>query len=215
MLIPIGDDQVKGGYRPWLTYVLIVANVLIFLVQTFVPEADGLIAHAMVPGEVVMGVDLYAMITSMFLHGSWIHLIGNMLFLWIFGDNIEATVGTGTFFLFYLIGGLFASVAQIMIDMHSAIPVLGASGAIAALMGAYMIMFPKSRIRMILLWFPIPFRVTAWVFFAFYVWGQLTGFMGSTIEGGGVAYGAHLGGLAIGAVAGWNWRVRTESVSLG
>ena len=143
------------------------------------------------------------------MHGSWLHLLGNMLYLWIFADNIEAVIGNFRFVLFYLAGGLLASLAQVLIDPTSGIPVVGASGAIAAVMGAYFIMFPGSRIRMFFLIFFIVFYVPSWVFLGlWFVQQAISGFgvLGASPEMGGIAWWAHIGGFAFGIVAGFYYR---------
>ena len=145
------------------------------------------------------------------MHGDLMHLGGNMLYLWIFADNIEATVGSWKFTLFYLLGGLFASYAHISLDPSSTIPCVGASGAIAAAMGAYLVMFPKSKIKIILLIFFRVFYLPAMAVLGIWIAMQLYSGIGgleflSGGEGkdvGGVAYWAHIGGFAIGVVAGF------------
>ena len=118
MIFPIGDTNVKGGYKPFFSYSLIVINVLIFLVQ--LSTAGNLVCEfATIPQEVSEGRRLFTLFTSMFLHGGWMHLIGNMMFLWIFADNIEAIIGNRNFIIFYILGGLFSSVAHIMIELYT------------------------------------------------------------------------------------------------
>ena len=145
MLFPIGDDQVKGGYFPLFSYSFIALNIIIYYLQT--TTASGLYEYAAVPVEIVQGQDLHTLITSMFLHGGLMHIIGNMLFLWVFADNIEATIGNFRFLIFYILGGLAAHAAHIYFNLDSNIPTVGASGAISAVMGAYLVMFPTSRVQ--------------------------------------------------------------------
>ena len=150
MFLPIGDDQVKGGHRPTFAYGFIVLNVLIFLYQVnMAPQLQEafVFEYGSIPQEIQAGEDWFTLFTSMFLHGGWMHLIGNMLYLWIFADNIEATVGSGVFVVFYLLGGLAAHLGHIMFNSGSTIPTVGASGALSAVMGAYLVMFPRSTIK--------------------------------------------------------------------
>lgn len=209
MIFPIGDDQVKGGYRPWFSYSFIVLNVLVFLFKISLnweqQEAFDMYFGA-IPSEINRGVDLFTLVTSMFLHSDWWHLIGNMLFLWVFADNIEATVGSLKFVTFYFIGGFVAVAAHIWFNVSSELPMIGASGAISAVMGAYLVMFPVSRIKMLFLIFP--FRITAWIFLGLWIvqqWSFGTSSHASE-TGGGVAWWAHIGGFAMGLVAGFLFR---------
>jgi rhomboid family protein len=205
MIFPIGDDQVKGGNFPVFSYGFIVLNVVIFIFENQMPQgqfATFVNEYGSIPNEITQGKDWYTLLTSMFLHGGWMHLIGNMLFLWVFADNIEATVGNIRFLLFYLIGGLAAVGGHIYFNQDSIIPMVGASGAISAVMGAYLVMYPRSRVR--LLFFIFPFRVSAWLFLGIWIIQQM--FYGtaslSSAEGGGVAWWAHIIGFAFGLLSG-------------
>ncbi len=196
MFFPVGDTQVKGGYTPYFSYSFIVLNVLIFLWQISHPYLH--IEHALVPMEILQGEDTYTLISSMFMHGSWMHLLGNMLFLWVFADNIEATVGNFNFLAFYLLGGLAATGAHILFNTGSAVPSLGASGAIAAVLGAYLVMFPKSRIKTFIFYFIV--GIPAFVFLGIWFFMQFSGLMGAE---SGVAWWAHIGGFVFGLIAGY------------
>jgi membrane associated rhomboid family serine protease len=214
MLFPIGDDQLKGGYKPMVSYSLIALNVLCFFAQNtdpsgllYVPDLGS------VPQEISHGVDLYTLITSMFMHGGFMHLLGNMLFLWVFGDNIEAAVGNLKFALFYVMGGLVASAAQIAIAPESPVPCVGASGAIAAVMGAYLVMYPKSRVKMLFVITFSRFYIPAIAFLGMWIVQQVMSGMGALpmfsnpgSDAGGVAYWAHIGGFVAGLVAGFLFR---------
>lgn len=152
MIFPIGDDNIEGGHKPIVSYTLIVLNIIVFILQMLF--GDPLIHEfASVPNSIIKGDNLITLLTSMFLHGSLMHILGNMLFLWVFADNIEAVIGSFLFIVFYISGGLIASGAHILTDPLSIIPTIGASGAISAVMGAYMIMFPKSRVKLIFILF--------------------------------------------------------------
>ncbi len=216
MFFPIGDDQVKGGHRPFITYLLLAINVAVFIWQQRLPaqEVEAVLhQYGAVPIDIVHGERLYSLLTSIFLHGSWTHLLGNMLFLWIFGDNIEATIGSGRFLLFYLLGAMAAHLGHIWFYAGSTIPVVGASGAIAAIMGAYFVMFPGSRI--IVWFFFLTFRVSAFVFLGLWIFQQwlngqealLLATSGST----GVAWWAHIGGFVFGLPMGILYRFRWGS----
>lgn len=196
MIFPIGDTQVKGGSFPYFSYGFIALNILIFLAQ--VSSANYLIDYAAVPTSILNGEDYHTLLTSMFMHGGWMHLIGNMLFLWVFADNIEATVGNFNFLGFYLLGGLAASAAHIFFNMQSSIPSLGASGAISAVLGAYLVMFPKSKIKTLVFYFFV--SVPAFLFLGFWIFQQLI-----SVGGGseGVAWWAHIGGFVFGVIGGF------------
>ncbi len=215
MIFPIGDDQVKGGAYPYITYLFIGFNVLIFLFEASLPM-DALerfiYEYGSIPQEIQQGQDLFTLLTSTFLHGGWMHLIGNMLFLWVFGDNIEATVGSVVFLLFYLGGGLFASLAHTFFNLGSNIPSVGASGSISAILGAYLIMFPRSRIKLLVIFFFRSFRVAAIYFLGFWIVQQLFSGIGSmgpdTAASAGVAWWAHIGGFVFGVAVGLLFRMR-------
>jgi len=237
MIFPIGDDQVVGGHKPIFSYLFIVLNILIFVFQTQVP--GNLVCDlGFIPNEFSQGQDTFTILTSTFLHGGWMHLIGNMLFLWVFADNIEATIGNIPFLLFYLVGPVGASlvhyffsaarliegccnicevggvvcagVAEGTVPMcPGTIPTVGASGAISAVLGAYLVMFPKSKIKLIFLLFFSTFRITAIFFLGFWIIQQLISGVGSlgAAVGGGTAWWAHIGGFAIGVVSGLLFRM--------
>ena len=212
MFFPIGDDQVRGGHYPIITYTFIALNVVIFVYQLQFPDA--LVGQfGSVPAETVRGENLLTLITSMFLHGGWAHLIGNMVFLWVFADNIEATIGSTRFLVFYLLGGLVGHAAHIYFNWYSTIPTIGASGAISAVMGAYLIMFPTSRIKV---WFFfLIFRMQAIFFLGLWIamqWMSGTASLEvNTAQTGGTAWWAHIGGFAFGVVAGFYFRFQYPS----
>lgn len=210
MIFPIGDDQVKGGYFPLFSYSFIVLNIAIFIFQIMLPEGklDAFWDEfGSIPIEIAQGKDLYTLGTSMFLHGDFMHLLGNMLFLWVFADNIEATVGNLRFICFYALGGLVAVIGHIYFNMESTVPMIGASGAISAVMGAYLVMFPHSRVKLLFLIFP--FRVSAWIFLGLWIWQQWMAGTSSLADGSassGVAWWAHIAGFAFGLAAGFFFR---------
>lgn len=213
-MFPVGDDRGPGTGAPIVTMALIVVNVLAFFIELGQGSQGALqsfiTAWGVVPREYSVGRDLPPLIpfpfwatlfTSMFLHGGWMHLGGNMLYLWIFGDNIERAMGAARFLGFYLICGVVAGLAHIVFSGGSAVPSVGASGAISGVLGGYLLLFPKNRVR-VLMRGGIA-SVPAIVVLGFWIVIQLFSQIGSiaeTSDGGGVAYMAHIGGFAAGLV---------------
>lgn len=217
MFFPIGDDQIKGNYRPIFTYLLILINCYIFWQEYQMPEAELKLlfeTYAAVPKKILAGQALNTLFTSMFLHGGWSHLIGNMVFLWIFGDNIEIAVGNLRFLLFYLLGGIFSALVHSLVLANSQMPAIGASGAIAAVLGAYLIMFPSSKIKVFFLLFFSVFRVSAFVFLGIWIAQQLLAgwaLLGIQVaETAGVGYWAHIGGFGFGIIGGMFFRTTVK-----
>ncbi len=219
-------DENETQRTPVLTFLLIAANVAVWLL---VQGAGSPLALArsvcdlgLIPGELTgmlrpgtrfpMGDGLVCLtdpgrqashiLTSMFLHGSWMHLLGNMWFLWIFGNNIEDSMGPGRFGLFYALSGAAAALLQVMINPSSGIPMVGASGAISGVMGAYLVLYPRVRVFTMV---PIGFFITsialpAWTMLLYWMALQFLGVLVGRSEGGGVAFGAHIGGFVAGVV---------------
>lgn len=241
MFFPISDDDrhlVKPAYVTWL---LLISNVLVYMYQLQNPLFT--YGYSAVPAEITTGRDIVepiqlligggesvaiphirgpspiylTLLTSMFMHGGWMHIGGNMLFLWIFGDNVEHRFGHGRFTVFYLVSGLVASFAQIAISPDSAIPTLGASGAIAGILGAYLVLFPHNRVHAILIFQVV--SVPAFLVIAIWAVTQFVGGFGSRDvagQSGGVAYAAHIGGFIAGALIALFFRgqLRTEPDSV-
>jgi membrane associated rhomboid family serine protease len=214
-VFPIGDENHAIRSRPVVTWVLIALNVVVFLYQLTLTERDlnqFYFDWGTIPLEISRGDDLFALVTSMFLHGGWLHIAGNMLFLWVFGDNVEDTMGHFSFLLFYGLCGLAASGLQVLVDQDSRVPMIGASGAISGVLAAYLILYPHGRIRTILLiGIPILIMVPAWGMIGYWILIQfINGFLSlgvNTAEtGGGVAYFAHIGGFIAGATLVWLFR---------
>lgn len=213
-MFPIGDDNDQGGAVPVVTWGLIVLNVLAFLLEISRPTEAALQTFieswGVVPREYSAGRDLAPLIaapywttllTSMFLHGGWMHLGGNMLYLWIFGDNIERVMGPVKFLVFYLVCGLAASAAHIFFNLQANTPAVGASGAISGVLGGYLLMFPKNRVRVLSRGGIV--HVPAVVVLGLWIVLQLVSGVGtiaatSETSGGGVAYMAHIGGFVAG-----------------
>src|SRR5512141_2881422 len=150
-MLPIGDDDSARRTTPIVTYALIAINVLFFLVE--LSAGDAFINRwSVVPRQLLAhpAAEFITIFTAMFMHAGWLHLLGNMLFLWIFGDNVEDRLGHAKFLVFYLLAGIAATLAQFALAPHSSVPNVGASGAIAGVLGAYILMFPQSRVNVLL-----------------------------------------------------------------
>ena len=201
-LIPLGDASRRPSRIPFVTALIVVVNGLVFVLELM--GGDPFVNKwSAIPAQILSGHRLITLITSMFLHGSWSHIIGNMIFLWAFGPEIEDAMGRWRYPGFYLAGGLVAMIAQVAADPHSTVPSLGASGAIAAVMGAFLVTYPRDRIRSVLFIF-VFVRTTfvpAALLIGFWFLSQLVD-AGSVadVQTGGVAYMAHIGGCIFGAV---------------
>lgn len=201
-MLPIGDDDTSRGIVPLVTYALIALNVLFFFVE--LSGGDAFIRKwAFVPSRFLANPfgDFPTLLTSMFMHAGWAHLGDNMLYLWIFGDNVEDRFGHTTFIIFYLCCGLAATFAQLAFSLGSTVPNLGASGAIAGVLGAYILLFPRGKIRVLQGQGVI--QVPAVIAIGFWIVLQLFSGIGSianTADTGGVAYMAHIGGFIAGFV---------------
>jgi membrane associated rhomboid family serine protease len=231
-MIPIGDDNSDRRTRPFVTWALIAVNVFVFIVwQGFGTNERFTYAFAAVPAEILTGKDivtpdrafvdrstgqrylvpglqptpvpvLLTLLTSMFMHAGLAHLLGNMLYLLIFGDNVEDWLGHFRYFLFYLFCGVAASLAHVYTTQLTGgaltVPSLGASGAISGALGAYLLLFPRKRVRVLVSWFivPVPAIVAVGLWFLFQLVNGL-GYLGGG-TGGGVAYAAHIGGFVAG-----------------
>jgi membrane associated rhomboid family serine protease len=226
MLFPLGDDNTDRVITPYVTWTLIVVNVLVFIYQLMSDQFT--YGYSVVPYEITHGVDLVSpggmdrygrmvsapqypgpvpiwltLFSAMFMHGGWAHIGGNMLYLWIFGDNVEDRMGHVKFIIFYLLCGLLASGTHIFFSPTSKVPSLGASGAIAGVLGAYLVLFPHQRVRVI-----VPMGIFSQLtelpaIIVIGLWGLLQfigGFGTLGVEGGGVAYMAHVGGFVAGLV---------------
>jgi len=229
MVFPIGDDNSDRTVTPYVNYILIALNVLVFvLFQGFGSNERFTYAWATVPQEIVTGTDIarpvvvndpisgdpvgriplqptpgsvyLTLLTSMFMHGGFAHLFGNMLYLWIFGDNLEDDLGHARYVVFYLLCGVLASMAHVLTNTSSYIPSLGASGAISGVLGGYILQHPHRRVRAIVLRgfvTEIPAYVAIGLWFVFQLISGL-GMLGGGAQVGGVAYAAHIGGFIAG-----------------
>ena len=225
-MFPIGDDNSEITVTPYVNYLFIGINILVFVLLQQLGSNDAFsYAFSLVPREVTTGVDLQGVIpvtnsagqvlgeiqhfqtplpvyfnflSSMFMHGDIMHIFGNMLFLWIFGDNLENLLGHIRFAAFYIVCGLAAALAQVVMEPSSAIPMLGASGAISGILGGYLLLFPKRPVRAII--FNFLTTVPAFVALGLWIGYQiLLGFLAPAGQGG-VAYAAHIGGFIAGVV---------------
>lgn len=234
MVFPIGDDNSDRHIAPVVNVALIALNILVFLfLQGCGSDLGFTYAFSTVPGEIASGTDIVTedrtvqdpstgetfsvpglqrtplsvyvtLLTSMFMHGSFAHILGNMFFLMIFGDNVENRLGHLRYLIFYLVTGLLASLAHVattfVLGMDPLVPTLGASGAISAVLGAYLVLFPRRRVRVLMFSFyvqEVPAIVAIGIWFLFQVISGI-GMLGG--ESGGVAYGAHIGGFVAGMV---------------
>src|SRR5436305_12795548 len=201
-MIPL-RDVIPSRTTPYITVTIIVLNAIAWLFEVSLPH-ETLNEFLTVYGVVPAYFSWPTLVTSMFLHGSWSHVIGNMWYLWIFGDNIEDRVGHGRFIVFYLFCGCAAALGQVAVDPESMLPTIGASGAIAGVMGAYFVLYPHSRVLTLILWIFIPVvEMPALVLLGFWFLMQL--FSAGTVAvtaashgSGGVAFAAHVAGFVAG-----------------
>jgi len=210
MFFPIGDDNSRRTRVPYMTLGLVAANVVVFLGELFANSQGGLealITHwAVIPADYTQGAGIggpvpWTLLTSMFLHGGWAHVIGNLVYLGIFGDNVESAMGHLSFLAFYLLTGALASAAHILSAPASTLPSLGASGAISGVLAAYLVLFPRNPV-LVLVWFQVR-AVPALLVIGLWAVFQLVVGAGSLMgprEAGGVAYLAHVGGFVAGLV---------------
>ena len=203
MGIPLRDISRRPTHRPVITVAIIAINIFVFVLELAGGDAF-VLQWSAIPAQIMAGQHWVTLLTSMFMHGGWMHIIGNMVFLWAFGPEIEDAMGPVRYLAFYLLGGLVASVAQVVALSSSTVPNLGASGAIAAVMGAFIVTYPRDRIRTLLFlgWFVTVTVIPAAVLIGIWFLIQLFSQVGSVVQAqaGGVAYMAHVGGFVFGAV---------------
>lgn len=205
-MFPIRDHN-PSEKTPYITYILIAANVVIFLMYWPLFSDERALFRfwldwALIPENVSDGRGLHGLFTSMFLHGGFWHLGGNMLFLWIYGDNLEEDLGHFGFLAFYITCGIGAGLVHVMAEPSSVVPTVGASGAIAGVMGAYLLMYPKAKIDVLFI-FVVFFKIwpiRAWIILGLWFALQLFGGFNTSPGGAGIAYWAHIGGFVIGAI---------------
>jgi membrane associated rhomboid family serine protease len=210
-MIPISDASRRPVRFPIATVTIVGLNAIMFLFE--LQGGDAFINRwSLVPADIVAGRNLLTIFTAMFMHAGWEHILGNMLFFWVFGPEIEDVMGPLRFIVFYLLGGLAATFAQVVVDPTSTIPNLGASGAIAAVMGVFLITYPRDQIKTVLFlgWFIGVRLVPAIILVGLWFLVQLFSEVGAlaTVQSGGVAYMAHVGGFIFGLLLGRLFEVR-------
>jgi len=213
-MIPL-RDVIPSRTTPYVTITLIALNALAWFYELSLPR-DTLTRFIEVYGVVPAALSVSTLFTSMFLHASWSHVIGNMWYLWIFGDNVEDRMGHGRFTVFYLLCGVAAALGQVAMDPASTLPTIGASGAIAAVMGAYFVLYPQSRVlTLVPLFFyfeifemPAIFLLGFWFLMQLFSAGAIA--VTANTHGGGVAFMAHVAGFAVGALAVFIFRKRQQ-----
>lgn len=215
-MIPYRDHQPSSTF-PIVTVALIAINVLVFLYELTLMASGNmdpfLQQWAFIPNQLLSspGQEWITIFSAMFMHGGWAHIIGNMLYLWIFGDNIEGSMGHGLYLAFYLLAGIIATFAQVLIAPNSTVPNLGASGAIAGVLGAYLVFFPGARVDVLIPTGRIMGRAQVSAIIVLGLWIGLQILLGVTSSGqvadtGGVAYFAHIGGFIAGVIAGFLYK---------
>ncbi|HET6485135.1 MAG TPA: rhomboid family intramembrane serine protease [Spirochaetia bacterium] len=205
-MIPLGDASRRPRRFPVVTLSIIAVNVFVFILELLGGD-DFILRWSLEPAGILTVHGVITVFTSMFMHAGWEHIIGNMLFFWVFAPDIEDAMGRFTFLLFYLLGGVVAAVAEVVVNPSATIPSLGASGAIAAVMGAFLITYPRDRIRTVLFfgffvrvaYVPAVLMIGLWILTQ--VFSQV-GAMAQVQTGGGVAYMAHIGGFIYGVLTG-------------
>jgi len=201
-VVPLSDASRRPRHFPAVTALIILINVAVFVAELMRGDAF-VLKWSVVPADIFAGHHWITILTAMFLHGSWSHIIGNMVFLWAFGPEIEDTMNPLRYSVFYLAGGLVAMLAQVLASPHSTVPNLGASGAIAAVMGAFLVTYPRDRMRSLLVIFifvrvtfiPAALLIVVWFLIQLVNAGAV-----ANVQTGGVAYLAHIGGCIFGAV---------------
>jgi len=203
-MLPLEDESRRPSRVPIVTIAIIAVNAFVFMLE-LVGGDQFVTRWSAIPAQIVAGHRLETLLTSMFMHGSWSHIIGNMIFLWAFGPEIEDAMSPRRYAVFYLVGGIVSMLAQVAFDPHSTVPNLGASGAIAAVMGAFLVTYPGDKIRTIV-FFGFFYRITfipaalligVWFLLQLLEFGAV-----AQVQTGGVAYLAHIGGMVFGAVTG-------------
>jgi len=201
-VVPLGDASRRPLNRPVVTGAIILVNAVVFLLE--LQGGEPFVSRwSVVPAEISAGHHLITVLTAMFMHASWSHIIGNMVFLWAFGPEIEGAMGPGRYLVFYLLGGVVAMLAQVSVSPSSTVPNLGASGAIAAVMGAFLVTYPRDKIRSILVIFvfvSVTFIPAALLIGVWFVLQLVSVGTVATVQSGGVAYVAHIGGMVFGAL---------------
>ena len=218
-MIPLADQHREPRHLfPYVSIVILIINVLVFLWMQFSLSQRGIesffFTWGAVPARITSGEAYITLLTSMFIHGGWMHIIGNMLYLWIFGDNVESAMGHGRYLAFYLLTGVAAAFAQILIDPSSEIPAVGASGAIAGILGAYILFYPSATIKTLIFLgiFITVTNISALIVIGLWIVLQIVSGLAElgAAASGGVAYFAHIGGFIAGLVLANLFRQRRQ-----
>lgn len=235
MLFPIGDDDRRLQGTAYVTLAFVALNLFVFFVlQQAGANVDFTYGWSVIPAEITSGADIttpqvveagdqrvevpaapgptpiyLTVLTAMFMHGGYAHLFGNLLYLWIFGDNVEVHIGAATFLVFYLLCGVTATLAQVALEPGGVVPNLGASGAISGVLGAYIVFFPRNRVHALFFYFIV--SIPAFVAIGLWIVFQFFSGVGAVVAAepavGGVAYGAHIGGFITGVIFAGGWRL--------
>ena len=204
-MIPLGDSSRRPASTPFVAASIVAVNILAFLWELGAGDA-AIMRWAVVPAQVSHGAHLETVLTAMFLHGGFMHILGNMLFLWAFAPAIEDAMGHGRFLVFYVLGGIAATAAQVVLNPASTVPNLGASGAIAAVMGAFLVTYPKDEIKVVYFfgWFYHVGYMPAFLLVGLWLATQVLNQVGAlvAVDQGGIAYAAHVGGALFGMATG-------------
>ena len=210
-MIPLADASRRPTRTPFVAASIVAVNILAFLWELGAQDAE-IMRWAVVPAQVSHGAHLETVLTSMFLHGGFMHILGNMLFLWAFAPAIEDAMGHGRFLVFYLLGGVAATAVQVVLNPASTVPNLGASGAIAAVMGAFLVTYPKDEIKVVYFfgWFYHVGYMPAFLLVGLWLATQVLNQVGAlvAVDQGGIAYAAHVGGALFGMVTGHLFETR-------
>ena len=203
-MIPLSDASRRPQQRPVMTICIIAVNLIVFVME--LTGGDAFVSRwSAIPAQITSGHDYITVLTAMFMHASWSHIIGNMVFLWAFGPEIEDAMGSSRYMIFYLLSGIVAMLAQVFVDPGSTVPNLGASGAIAAVMGAFLVTYPRDRIKSLLVivvfvrvtFIPAGLLIGIWFLIQLVSLGTV-----APSQSGGVAYVAHIAGMLFGALLG-------------
>ena len=211
-MIPVEDSTRRPIHSPIMTQIIIGVSTMVFMLELWKGEAF-ILRWAFVPAELMTPHGFITLFTSIFMHAGWVHFLGNMLFFWAFAPQIEHVMGPVSFLIFYLLGGVVAALVQVLVDPTSTLPSLGASGAIAAVMGAFLVMYPRDRIRTVVIlgWFVkvtfLPAVAMVGLWFATQVFSQVGAFAQVQADNS-VMYLAHIGGFVYGSLTCWLFETR-------
>lgn len=215
-MLPLRDD-IPSSKKPTATYIIIALNVAVFIYQLSLGSElrNFFVSFGATPANILAGNNLYTLLTAMFMHGGFWHILGNMLYLWIFGDNVEDVLGIFWFVVMYFLSGMVGSFAHILVSPGSTIPMVGASGAVSGVLGCYILLFPRAKVLALvpIIFFIRIMMLPAVIFIGFWIFLQIIYGFSSIGGGAGVAYFAHIGGFAVGIIFGLIFRKRQQRFS--